>query len=332
MIASSEQVLAQQLDSISSALLEWGSYVDQRIISLVEPVFANTNFMQVAPASRLKSPLSFIRKCLYRSKNNNYPNPLVDVEDKVATRIILLTTKNVEAVKGLITSNNEWDHRISKDTKQFSSENPNLFDYQSVHVIVWPKENRNGVDKMVLTCEIQIRTLLEHAYAEVTHDSVYKGAFQDNNDIKRQLSKCMALMETTDDMFCSVFEQTSLKADNSPNAFTQLLVQATHIYNGIAGSKVDFRNSDVYFIDAITYIFQIKPITVDLLRLYVGQREKDIRIAIETNRSILMHEPAVLILFCYIENFEDFLWREWPLSITIIDSMRESLGIAAGEY
>jgi len=327
-----ERELYSEFSAIKQALTAWGTFVDEKILELVSSEFQGTNFLQIAPKHRCKDETSFIRKALYRSKNNNYRNPLVDIEDKVATRIILLTTKNVDTVKGLLTTCLNWDYKVSKDTKEFSKENPNLFDYQSVHLVVWPKESYSNVAKEVLTCEIQIRTLLEHAYAEVTHDSVYKGPHQNNNVIKRQLSKCMALMETTDDMFCNIFESISLRADNSTNAFTQLLAQATNIYNGIINSTSDYRNSDVYFLDAIIYLFNEKPITIELLSAYTGEHEQDVRIAINSNGSILMREPAVLILFCYIEYFEEFLWEHWPLSVTIIDSMKESLGISEGEY
>ncbi|TGE03329.1 GTP pyrophosphokinase [Hymenobacter fodinae] len=327
-----ERELSEKFSSVRDSLAKWGAFVDSKVMELASEAFRNTSFLQIPPKFRCKDETSFIRKALYRGKNDNYRNPIVDIEDKVATRIILLTTDNVETVKGLITECQAWDHKISKDTKQFSKENPNLFDYQSVHIVVWPKENFDNVPKEVLTCEIQIRTLLQHAYAEVTHDSVYKGPHQNNNDIKHELSKCMALMETTDDIFRSVFNAISLKADNSQDAFTQLLAQATNIYNGIISGVSDYRNSDVYFLDAVRFVFQKKPITIDLIRAYTSTHEQDIKIAIKTNGSILMREPVVLILFCYIEYFDDFLSEHWPLSIKIIDNMRESLGISAGEY
>lgn len=327
-----ERELQGQFSSVKKALDAWGAWVDETILALVNPVFAGTNFLQVEPKHRCKDEASFINKALYRGKNNNYPNPIVNIEDKVATRIILLTTKNVETVKGLLTDCSEWYHKVSKDTKEFSRDNPNLFDYQSVHLVVWPKAIFCGIDNEVLTCEIQIRTLLEHAYAEVTHDSVYKGPYQNNSFIKRQLSKCMALMETTDDMFCKIFELISLKAENSEDAFTQLVIQATRIYNGVVDDVVSQKGQNLYLIDAILSVFQEKPITAELLTTYTTTHEQDIKIAIRTSGSILVREPAILILFCYIEYFEEFLYEHWPLSITILDSMKESLGISAGEY
>ena len=63
--------------------------------------------------------------------------------------------------------------------------------------------------KPYLTCEIQIRTLLQHAFAEVSHDSTYKGPYKNDKGILRHLAKSMALMEATDDYFCNIFSLTS---------------------------------------------------------------------------------------------------------------------------
>ena len=51
-------------------------------------------------------------------------------------------------------------------------------------------------------CEVQIRTLLQHAHAELTHDAIYKSKKTIKPIVHRTVAKCMALIETTDDFFC----------------------------------------------------------------------------------------------------------------------------------
>ncbi|TOO37902.1 (p)ppGpp synthetase, partial [Vibrio parahaemolyticus] len=53
-------------------------------------------------------------------------------------------------------------------------------------------------------CEIQVRTLLQHAYAELTHDAVYKAKTVVEPEVHRTVAKSMALIETTDDFFSDV--------------------------------------------------------------------------------------------------------------------------------
>ena len=328
-----EQELAVKFAAIVPVLRKWGEVVDATICSIVDVAFEDTNFIQMRPKFRCKDELSFIKKVLYRSKLNNYPDPLIDVEDKVATRIVLLTTDNVEKVKRLLMACESWDYKISKDTKEFSRENPNLFDYQSVHIVVWPKVDFEQTDKHLLTCEVQIRTLLEHAYAEVTHDSVYKGPHQNDTVIKRQLSKCMALMETTDDMFCSIFNKISITSDSEDYEFKRLVIKAADLCNNVLDIQINYKKSDLYFLDAVHFLYQQYPISFDLLEYYTRSHEEDIKHAmISPQASVLAKDPAALILFCYLENFEQLVTERWPLSMHIVDNMRESLGISAGEF
>lgn len=47
---------------------------------------------------------------------------------------------------------------------------PEVFSYQSDHFILMPCEGYDSPkDINVLTCEVQVRTLLQHAYSEVSH-------------------------------------------------------------------------------------------------------------------------------------------------------------------
>lgn len=331
-MAPNEQDLAQQFAALHGPLARWGAFVDTVVNELLDTVFPDSNFIQMRPQHRCKNEDSYVKKVLYRSKNNNYPEPLVDVEDKVATRVVLLTTDNVKKFVSLLTTCEHWDNKISKDTNEISLSNPNLFDYQSVHIVVWPKKNPEQIDKRFLTCEIQVRTLLQHAYAEVTHDLVYKGAQQNDGAIKRQLSKCMALMETTDDMFCNIFDKISLTADSEDYEYKKLLARATDAYNRLTGQQVNYKKADLYFLDAILSLYHEKPIGLDLFDYYVRANEVDIQHALRTNASVLLKEPAVLILFCYIDTYDSFVISHWPLSMHIVDAMRESLGISAGDY
>ena len=55
-----------------------------------------------------------------------------------------------------------------------------------------------------IPCEIQIRTLLQHAYGELTHDTIYKPNIRATPVLKRTAAKSMALIEATSDYFSTV--------------------------------------------------------------------------------------------------------------------------------
>jgi putative GTP pyrophosphokinase len=81
------------------------------------------------------------------------------------------------------------------------------FDYQSLHYIVRsriPFDHQGLAIPAALPCEIQIRTLLQHAYSELTHDTIYKPSVKATPSLKRAAAKSMALIEATGDYFSEV--------------------------------------------------------------------------------------------------------------------------------
>ncbi|MGY4460834.1 hypothetical protein [Bradyrhizobium sp. LB13.1] len=64
-------------------------------------------------------------------------------------------------------------------------------------------------------CEIQVRTLLQHAYSELTHDTIYKPNVQATPSLKRSAAKSMALIEATGDYFAKVHEEIQAALANS---------------------------------------------------------------------------------------------------------------------
>jgi ppGpp synthetase/RelA/SpoT-type nucleotidyltranferase len=95
-----------------------------------------------------------------------------------------------------------------------------LFDYQSVHYVVRAAREMT-VGQVVIPagtpCEIQVRTLLQHAYSEVTHDTIYKSKVEASTETKRSIAKSMALIEASDDYFSEVLRQSTkeIEADRS---------------------------------------------------------------------------------------------------------------------
>jgi ppGpp synthetase/RelA/SpoT-type nucleotidyltranferase len=54
--------------------------------------------------------------------------------------------------------------------------------------------------------EIQVRTLLQHAWASISHDRIYKSSFQVPSPLKRELARVAAFLEEADQQFGGVVE------------------------------------------------------------------------------------------------------------------------------
>ena len=52
--------------------------------------------------------------------------------------------------------------------------------------------------------EIQIKTILQHSWAEIEHDLGYKTEFEVPRNIRRSFSKAASLLETVDDIFSDI--------------------------------------------------------------------------------------------------------------------------------
>lgn len=129
--------------------------------------------------SRLKEEESFGNKVVEpHPKDPNQPkykNPLNDVQDMVGLRVITLVLKTLDEIDAVLLKEFHIHERTDKSDVLKEEER---FGYQSVHYIVSLMENRTTLTEyrryQGLVAEIQVRTVLQHAWAEVEHDIQYK--------------------------------------------------------------------------------------------------------------------------------------------------------------
>lgn len=137
---------------------------------------------------RAKGTASFLKKVLERRVKPPYEEPLIEVEDQVAGRVLVFFVSDVEParakVEGLLTP-------VESVLRQPSRYNE--FDYESFHAIygIPPQMKPQGWDErddLPRTFELQIRTLFQHAYAEPQHDLAYKPETPPSDAIRRELA------------------------------------------------------------------------------------------------------------------------------------------------
>ena len=238
----------------------WGEYVIDLIVEKLrislgyEPT---PLFIKIPPLPRIKN----IDSALGKIGRKKYDDPVRQVTDIVGVRFVVLLSDNIEMIGNIISTEEAWIAVASKDYQDEIDKNPKLFDYQSQHFEVRPSTDLN-IDGFIITkdicCEVQIRTLLQHAYAELVHDSLYKPVGPVPAKAERQVAKSMALMETTDDLFCSTMQL--LYETNKPR--NDLLSDLTAIYTEKVGEhliKLDIKTNYAvldefreYFIDDLT--------------------------------------------------------------------------------
>ena len=182
----------------------WGGYVAGWICKKLEKRGNNLDeFLKIPAKCRLKEDGSLLDKAFYRP-GKDYSDPYNQIEDKVGVRFVVLLLKDIKEICNVVQEHNIWVFDACKHFDEDKERDPLLFTYQSVHYIRKPKElmDIDGLSIPASTsCELQIRTLLQHAHAELTHDAIYKAKRTVQPKVQRTVAKSMALIETTDDFF-----------------------------------------------------------------------------------------------------------------------------------
>ena len=153
---------------------------------------------------RVKKVVSFSNKIIMKDK---YLNPLTDVTDLCGGRVIVHFQSQVEDVCNFIKNNFAIDEANSLDLK--SRLKVNEFGYRSVHYIITPtKSSIMGIpvkkEFRTLKAEIQVRTLAEHIWADISHDRIYKTELIIPEEWKREAARLSAILENADITFASM--------------------------------------------------------------------------------------------------------------------------------
>jgi len=157
--------------------------------------------------TRTKSISSLAEKII---RKNKYTNPLQEITDLCGARIITQTQQQVKQISQFIRENFIIDWTNSLDTiKKLQIKE---FGYRSVHFIVTPLKNEILGVKIPKNlqgkkAEIQVRTILQHTWADIVHDRIYKTTLKIPLEWERESARLAALLENADE---NITRSTSL--------------------------------------------------------------------------------------------------------------------------
>lgn len=149
---------------------------------------------------RTKTFDSFLEKI----GRKGYNDPLHQMEDICGVRIVCYYRSDLEKIDNLIKEEFEVNQAIDKS----KSLKVNEFGYRSNHYIVYvnsdwlPEPSHRGLGN--LRAEIQVRTILEHAWSDIQHKLQYKDELHVPLPLQRKLSRLMALIEDADESFDAI--------------------------------------------------------------------------------------------------------------------------------
>lgn len=171
--------------------------------SLISSLLQNHSFHIHSISSRTKTIDSFKEKISRPDKNYDQ---LKDITDIVGIRITTYFSDELDKVSELIKSQFKVDLENSIDKRK--SLEPDKFGYMSLHLVAEHNNIRTNLPEYSLFAdmkfEVQIRSILQHAWAEIEHDLGYKSEIEIPNIVKRKFSRLSGLLELVDDEFVSI--------------------------------------------------------------------------------------------------------------------------------
>ena len=175
-------------------------------------------------SSRVKSLKSTAEKI----ERHTHLDALEDVLDLLGFRIITYFPDEVDRVAAMIEAEFDPLPEHSVDKRKLLS--PDRFGYLSVHYVVRLRDDRAALGEYSqwagFPFEVQVRSLLQHAWAEIEHDLGYKVPEAIPSHLRRRFSRLAGLLEIADDEFlslrtdCSDYISTARRADVSQAATT----------------------------------------------------------------------------------------------------------------
>lgn len=306
--------------------LAWGQLISAEIPGALAPLVAPVEpsyFLRTSVVPRLKDDQKLIEKAFYRNKG--YTNPYSDITDKVGTRFVVLLGSEIHTVCEALTTVKGWTWSKDRDYEEEQRKNPFQFDYAAVHFIVRPEADidYDGIAIPAGTpCEVQIKTLLQHAYSELTHDTIYKPQIEATPFMQRNAAKAMALLEATNDYF----EKVAHDVNETLAAVRTVTQELSALYREVVGIdpkptvlegfllRAYEPSPDTDYIGDLRTFLKENSFIANSIRRHVGERNS------------IFAQPSVLLAYLVARQSLRRAKADWPLTPSEQEPLLNDLG------
>ncbi|MBC7543769.1 MAG: hypothetical protein H7338_13670 [Candidatus Sericytochromatia bacterium] len=171
-----------------------------KVAGLVRELFEAADIRAHSIDARLKNRDSLFKKVI--RPEAEYAQ-LTDITDVAGLRVITYFAEDVDRIARIIADEFEvdWTHSVDKREAIESDR----FGYVSLHFVVSVGAARLQLMEYRrfagMKLEIQIRSILQHAWAEIEHDLGYKAHLEVPREVRRRFSRLSGLLELVDTEF-----------------------------------------------------------------------------------------------------------------------------------
>ncbi|HEY0889496.1 MAG TPA: DUF429 domain-containing protein [Nocardioides sp.] len=177
----------------------------RQAIGLVEAVLDEAGVNYLTVTGRTKSVASFAEKAS-RTRGGRllYEDPLRQITDQLGVRVVTYVLSDVDLVAELLA-----DQAVVMDDRDMGQETADegRFGYASRHLLLQVAPTEPGYELLRgRVVQVQIRTVLQHAWAEFEHAIRYKGTIpaEHASDLDRRFTLAAGLLELADREFTTI--------------------------------------------------------------------------------------------------------------------------------
>jgi len=189
----------------------------QRLLDLVTLILNSAIEKNHLKIHSIKSRVKAYDNFLEKIERKGYNDPFRECTDLAGCRIICLFHSQVEEIKKII----ENEFQVIEITDKKTAKKFDQFGYLSLHMLIKIPKNRSefiefsGLEDFV--CEVQIRTILQEAWAEIEHYLNYKTTKEEKNqELLRKIFSLAGMFEVADSTFEEIHKEFKRMIEQRP--------------------------------------------------------------------------------------------------------------------
>jgi putative GTP pyrophosphokinase len=281
------------MDDISQAYaaygVEWKAHLG-RLSSQVETLI-ESNHLHGSIKLRVKTLESLSEKLIHLTRSTGDKDPVV--RDLLGLRVVVPFQEEVERVVELLREH----FNIKKIERKSEKLTFREFAYDSVHVEIPVETDLHLPACCRQVVEVQVRTILQDAWAEVEHELIYKShyRFPNNDSIRKKLAAVNASLSLADMIFQEIRDAQKEMARWGQERFQAMLDKATELVEPVLNPELpELPQATLPGIEPPGASTRAE-MERNLMAGLKAHNEKDYRTAIECYSQVLACDPELAI-------------------------------------